>query len=179
MTTQVSAPKISTNWTTALKKKPETRGAAPYLLRVRVSLLRTSHALSRFLTTAGQSLSAAEIFHSKYLKEVIISRGRPYALKALKVAALSSSTSRCHIFCFTPLFHCMVRQCIPFRSRHGTIMSHRGHCGWGRFPSSKITTVSQTCRYQKCTSIAIRVATQPLHPSIGQGLGIAFSGNVI
>ena len=36
--TQVSAPKISTDWTTDLKKNPDIRGDAPSLLRIRIRL---------------------------------------------------------------------------------------------------------------------------------------------
>ena len=43
------------------------------------------------------------------------------------------------------------------RAFNGTSMSHRGHRGWGRLPSSRITAVSLTCRCQKCTLIAVRV----------------------
>ena len=68
VTTQVSVPKISTNWTTVFNKKPDIRGAAPFLLRILVNLRHTSRALSKFLTTSGQSLSAAEITRPNYLK---------------------------------------------------------------------------------------------------------------
>ena len=141
VTTQVSAPKIGTDWTTALKKNSDTRGAAPYLLRIRITLCHTTRTLSRFMSTAGHSSSAAEITHPKYLKEVTISRWRPYALKALELTALSYSAARCHIFYSAPSLNCEVRQCIPFRACHGTSMPHRGHRGWERFPSSNITTV--------------------------------------
>ena len=83
VTTQVSAPKSSTNWTTAIKKKPDTRVAAPSLLRIRVSLRHIDRALSRFWTTSGQLSFAAEITRPNYLKEFAISRGRTYALKSL------------------------------------------------------------------------------------------------
>ena len=42
VTTQVSNLKSSTACTMALKKKPDTRGAAPYLLRIRGILLQTA-----------------------------------------------------------------------------------------------------------------------------------------
>ena len=54
VTTQVSAPKISTAWTTALKNNPDTQGVAPYLLRMREILLQTFFSRAKFLTTAGQ-----------------------------------------------------------------------------------------------------------------------------
>ena len=105
VTTQVSAPKSSTDWTIDLDKNPDTRGAAPSLMNIFFSLLHTSRALSRFLTTSGQSSSAAEITRPNYFKEVTISRGRPYALKVLEVTALSSSAVRRRLFLSTPFFH--------------------------------------------------------------------------
>ena len=77
VTTQVSALKGSTVYITALKKKPNTQGVAPSLRRMCNILLRTVFAQAKLLTNAGQSLSAAEIHHPRYLKEVTISRGRP------------------------------------------------------------------------------------------------------
>ena len=132
VTTHVSASKISTNWNTDLKKNPYTRGVAPSLLWILVSLFHTAHSLSRFLNTAVQPLSDAEITCPNYLKEVTIFRGHTYALKALDVTALSYSASRCRLFRSASFLHCAVRQCILLRDRHGTSMLHRGHCGWGR-----------------------------------------------
>ena len=77
VTTQVSDPKSSTACTTSLKKKPDIRGAAPSLLRMRVILLQTALDRDKFFTTAGQLLSAAKIICPRYLKEVTISRGCP------------------------------------------------------------------------------------------------------
>ena len=76
VTTQVSDPKSSTACTTALKNKPDTRSAAPYRMRMRIILLQTALAREKFFTTAGQSLSSADITCTRYLKEVTISRGR-------------------------------------------------------------------------------------------------------
>ena len=53
-----------------------------------VNLRFTAYVFARFLTRTRQSLSAAEITCSKYLKEVTIYRGSPYALKALDVNTL-------------------------------------------------------------------------------------------
>ena len=89
VTTQVYAPKISTKGTTSLKKNLDNRGPAPSLLRICVSLRHTTSALASFLTAAGHSSSATEITRPKYLKQVSISRGRPYALKALEATAPS------------------------------------------------------------------------------------------
>ena len=77
-TTHVFMTKISTDWTTALNKNSDTRGAASYLLIILVNLSHTACDFVRFLTTTGQSLSVADITRHKYLKEVAISRGRTY-----------------------------------------------------------------------------------------------------
>ena len=61
VTTQVSKPKSNTAFTTALKKNPDNRGYAPSLLRVIVILFHTALAQYKFLTTSGQSSSAAKI----------------------------------------------------------------------------------------------------------------------
>ena len=179
VTTQVSAPKISTDWTTDLNKNTDTRGASYSLMIILGNSHHASLAFPRFCTTSAQSLSAAEITCPKYLKEVTISRGSSYALKALEVISLSSSSVSCRLFRPAPFLHYTVRRCIPFRSRHDTIMLHRGHRGWGRFPSSGITTVSRTCRCHKFTRMAVHVTTRTLHPSTVKGLGPAFSGNII
>ena len=114
VTTHVSVPKSSTTWNTALNKNLDTCGAAPSPLRTLVNLCHTSREFARFLTNPGQSSSAAEIIHPKYLKEVTMSRERPYALKDLDVTALSSSARR-HCFRSSPFFHFKVHQCIPFK----------------------------------------------------------------
>ena len=59
VTTQVSDPKSSTACTISLKKKPDTRGAAPYVLRMRVILLQTALSRYKFFATAGQPSPAA------------------------------------------------------------------------------------------------------------------------
>ena len=97
------APKSITDWTTALKKNPDARGAAPSLMRIFVNLRHTACNFARFLTTAGQSPSAADITCPNYLKEATIYRGRPYALKELDVTALSSSAARRSLFRPPPL----------------------------------------------------------------------------
>ena len=104
---------------------------------------------------------------------------RPSQWCALEVSALSFSSTKLHRSRSAPLLHCAVWLCDPFRDRHGTSISHRGQHGWGRFTYSIITTVSRTCQCQKCTRMAVRVAACQLHPSTGQGLGPAFSGNTI
>ena len=90
----------------------------------------------------------------------------------------SASASR-RLFRSAPLAHCAVSGCLPFSLRQGTRMSHWGHRGWGRFPSSKIATVSRTCRCIKLTYIAVLVATRPGHPSTGQLLGPPLAGKAM
>ena len=68
VTTQISDPKSSTTYTTALKNNPDTRVAAPSLLRMRVILLQNSLAQDKFLATAVQSSSTANITRPRYLK---------------------------------------------------------------------------------------------------------------
>ena len=46
-------------------------------------------------------------------------------------------------------------------------MSHRGHRYWGRFPYSKMITVSCTCQWKKCTRIAVLFYDRPGQPSTG------------
>ena len=50
-------------------------------------------------------------------------------------------------------------------------MSNREHLGCGRFPSSKMITMSRTCRLQKCIRIAVRVPALSGNPSTWQLLG--------
>ena len=76
VTTQVSAPNISTACTTSLKRNMDTRGSPPYLLRILAIIFHTTLALNKFLTTAGQFSSAANIALPRFWKEVTISRGR-------------------------------------------------------------------------------------------------------
>ena len=59
VTTQVSNPNRSTDYTTAFKNNPHTCRDAPSLLRMRVILLHTNLALDNFLTTTDQFFSAA------------------------------------------------------------------------------------------------------------------------
>ena len=70
VTTKVPNTKSSTAFTTALKKKMDTRSAAPYRLRMRVILLRTDLDREKFLTTTSQSSSSAKITSTRYLKEL-------------------------------------------------------------------------------------------------------------
>ena len=77
VTNQVSKPKINTDCTKDFKKKPDTRGSFPSLLRILVILFHTALIQNMFLTTSDQLYSALEITRVSYWKEFIISRGRP------------------------------------------------------------------------------------------------------
>ena len=55
------------------------------------------------------------------------------------------------------------------RDRHGTSMSQFSHRGWGRFPSSKMMSVSRTCLLQKYTRIAVLVPA----PQLGSPLPLS------
>ena len=77
VTTQVSDPKSNTTYTVALTNNMDTHGSAPSRMRIIVILFHTALTQYKFLTNAGQLLSAAEITRPRYLKEIIISRGSP------------------------------------------------------------------------------------------------------
>ena len=85
VTTQVYEPKYITNWITALKKNLYTYVAAPSLTRIPVNLSHTTHTLAMFLTTSGQSSSAADITCPKYLKDFTIKSGHSLYLSSIRV----------------------------------------------------------------------------------------------
>ena len=124
--TQVSATNISTTYITSLRNNTDTGGVATFPLRMSDILLHTVFARYKLLTTAGQSLSVAKITRPRYFKEVTISRGHPYVLKALAVTSLSSSVMNLRLLLFVPQVHCSMRLCVPFRDFHGTSMSRGG-----------------------------------------------------
>ena len=55
---------------------------------------------------------------------------------------------------------------VQFRPWHQHVSE--GGTWVGRFPSSKMITVSRTCRWKNCTRIAIIVAARSGHPSTGK-----------
>ena len=65
---------------------------------------------------------------------------------------------------------------LPYSVLQGTSMLHQGHRGWGMFPSSKMTTVSRTCRCIKCTRIAFLVAARPGFPPPSSSTGLPCPG---
>ena len=58
-------------------------------------------------------------------------------------------------------------------------MLHLGHQGWGRFTSSKTTTLSRTLWCRKCTRIAFIVASCTGHPSTRQLCGTSLAGTAM
>ena len=93
--------------------------------------------------------------------------------------SLNSSSANRRLFHSAPLAHCAVSGCLLFIVRQGTSMSHRGNHGWGVFTSSKMTTLSRTCRCKKWTRIAVLVVACPGHTSTGQIRGPPLSGNAM
>ena len=77
VTTHVSSLKINTNWTTYLKKNPDTRSLAPSLLSILDIFCQTNRAFVKFHITARQSSSASDSTLPRYLKDGNISRVRP------------------------------------------------------------------------------------------------------
>ena len=55
----------------------DTCGSTPSLLSIIAILFHIALACNKFLTTVSQSLSAADITHLKYWKDVTISMGHP------------------------------------------------------------------------------------------------------
>ena len=53
---------------------------------------------------------------------------------------------------------------------------NRDHLGCGRFPSSKMITMSRTCWIQNCIGISVHVLALPGKPSTGQLLGPTLVG---
>ena len=75
--------------------------------------------------------------------------------------------------------HCAVANLPLLNARQDNSMSHQGHRGWGRFPVSKTTTVSQTCRCRKWTRIDVLVAARSGHPSNGHIRGPPLAGKAL
>ena len=103
----------------------------------------------------------------RYLNSDTDSMCSPYASKSRSKFSLVSFSASRRLFLYTPFAHCTVPGWRPFSALRGTCMSHLEHRGWGKFPSSSITTVSRTCRCTKCTHIAVLVARAPGTPPRG------------
>ena len=159
--THVSDPKRRTAWTTTLKNSPNTQPFAPSLPRTRDSCAYFFRYFRSFLTTAGQSSSEAVRKRPIYLNNDTKVSGYPYAWKARYILAWASSAAKICRFCSTPFSHWAVLRLRPLCATHGTSMSHRGHHWWGRFLSSKTTTVSWTWQCMKCMCIPVRVVYCP------------------
>ena len=93
--------------------------------------------------------------------------------------SLSSASAICRLFRSAPFLHISLAWCLPLSARHRTSMLHREHLGFGRFPSSKMITMSRTCRLQKCIRIAVRVPALPGQTSTGKILGPPLVGKSI
>ena len=115
---EVSESKRNTYWTTYLKKNRDTYSIAPSLISILDVLCCTVRAFKRFRTTVGQSSSAAHSTLPRYLKDINISRGSPYALNAIEFTYLASSAINSSCFQSAPFLHCAVSLCKPFRDRH-------------------------------------------------------------
>ena len=76
LTTHVSAPKSNIDWTTDLKKNPDTRSLAPSLIRILDIFCQTVRAFVMFWITIGHSSSATNSTLPRYFKDGIISRVR-------------------------------------------------------------------------------------------------------
>ena len=138
------------------------RKLPPTLLR----LLKVAYHRKTFIVSRRQHPPQVAKCHSFFIGSLCASKARS------KLSLVSASASR-RLLLSSPLEHCAVAGCRPCRARLGTSMSHRAHRGWGKFPSSRITTVSSTCR------IYVLVATLPGHPATGQLCGPPFAGKVI
>ena len=66
-------------------------------------------------------------------------------------------------------------RCRPFSSRQVTIMSNRGNCGWGRFPSYSIIMVFRKCQCKNWT----RNSARPRQVLTGKFLGTPGVGKTI
>ena len=140
---------------------PDTFGSAHSRLSIQDNRLQFFRALPRLPTTSSQSLSPAVNTRPRYQNAVTFSRGSSYSSKALSGLSFRSASASRRLSRSDPLAQLAVAGCHPFSACRGTRMSHRVHCWWGRFPSSIMTTVYRTCRFRKCTRIAVRVAAWP------------------
>ena len=129
VSTHISNPKRRTAYTTTLENVLDVRKSAPSLPRILNIRAPLFHDLRRLETTTGQSLPESVSLRPRYLKYVTVVSGRKYALNALSVPALESSTNILHRFLSSPLLHWDVLGWRPFRDAHGTRMSKRGNRG--------------------------------------------------
>ena len=102
------------------------------------------HAFCRLMMTSEQESSAMVSRRLRYLKDVTVYRGCPYALNAAAAPAYSYLSVSRHYFLSAPCTHSAVVGWHLFISDHGTSMSQEGQQGWGRLPPPKITIVSCT-----------------------------------
>ena len=74
VTIHVSSLKSNTEWAMDLRKKPDTCGLAPSMLRILVIILQTARAFFKFWITAVQSSYATDNTLPSYLKYDTISK---------------------------------------------------------------------------------------------------------
>ena len=90
----------------------------------------------------------------------------------------NSAPDNRRLFCSAPLAHCAVVGCLHFSVLKGISIFYLGHRGWGRFPSSKMTTVSRTCRCRKWTHIASLSSLVLGIPPPGSSTGLLSTGRL-
>ena len=127
----------------------EVQASAPSLPSTLGSCAHFRLALHRLLTTNVQSSSATVRILPRYFKDVTWARGIPYAVNTVSSPALASSYARRCRFLSAPHRQKAVLMCHSLRELCDTNMSHWGHLGLGRFPSSRITIVSRAWRCAK------------------------------
>ena len=177
--THVSDPKRNTACMSILNKYPKNFGYAPFLIKILIIRTQMFLDFRRVPVTSGQFVYPAIITLPRYLNDVMVSNGSPYSRKHLSKLSCRSSSTRRLRFLSAPLAHWEVARCLLFRENQGIRMFQWGHRGWGMLPSSKLTTVSRTCWWKKCTCIAVFVDARPGHPSTGQLRGPQAVGNSI
>ena len=122
---------------------PETFGSTRSWIIILVILIQILPAFFRLPATANQFSSPSFSTLPRYLNDVTVSNGSPWAFKALYKISRRSSSTRCMHILSTPLMHWAVERCQPLSACQGTIMLHRGHRGWWGLTSS----TSLVCYY--------------------------------
>ena len=115
------------------------------LFSIHKILVQLFQALHKFLWTASQSSSSLLDNNTpRYLKMETDSRGLPSAISTRSVACLASSFGMI-LFCLVrsaPLQHITVRGWVVWMAGLRTKMLQHLHLGFGKDPSSKMTSVS-------------------------------------
>ena len=117
--------------------------------------------------TDSQSSYVVVRSRSRYLKDVTVSSGFPYALKVVAGPANVFSSSVRLLLRSAPHVQ---RSGVSWRrlsSAQGTNVSQAGQREWVRFPSSRIIIVSYTWHYTKWIRSLVCVVACPPQPSTG------------